>query len=568
MTILFRHNCDGLKLTFNFDSPLQEVTNKALTLTRGGMKLMKMFMENSLIGNYKCDQIYYDNTPFSKTKQQMLKRLENGDTETFKKCFGDFKKSSKLISENREKVKQFNIVAHYFDEFVGLGRSHKLLEIPETCFDDDCKIFLEIAAERSMPEVVKFLLDQNFGVDKTEAIKTASAHGFFEILELLLAKVESVDAIKDLNILHTVCKNLHRRSEKKIFNYQACFHLLLDKFPSLVNETDNIRNIPLHYATSSRSNKDEIVKLLQNKSFLGAKNKEGRMPIDCISRNSLEEFLNSCITLRNDDQEMEIDYRFLFPANKRLIRQETFLLNEISENPKLRSLVAHPVLSSFIFLKWWKLRFLTCANFILFLLFAMTMTYFIITKRIETSLPPFCCFAVLTAVLAIREFIQFAMSGLRYFTVVSNYLEIALIIFACFALFGCHEYAAIPLFVLTGYELLNLLGTLPFLSVSIYLAILKKVLKTFGKSFLVFFIIPLTFAICFNQYYVINKLGDQSRGEANSEERFNTFQKLSISVIKVVAMMTGELGKIQNFNVHFEAKPLPFTTLSFQMHPT
>jgi hypothetical protein len=102
--------------------------------------------------------------------------------------------------------------------------------------------------------------------------------------------------------------------------------------------------------------------------------------------------------------------------------------------------------------------------------------------------------------------------------------------------------------MITGFEIYKLIGTLPFLSLSIYMAIFERVMKTFLKSIAVFIIIPMTFALSFNNLYYMS---DEGGSKQNEDDGFNTFQSPFISFVKVFAMMTGEFGKMKfNFQEH------------------
>lgn len=559
--ILFDNNCDGLKMIpmISPDSPLLTLMRKQAIPSKAGTKLLKLFMENSFIGPYPCSHIYDGNTPFSRSALYMENLLEKGKNDSFKKHLKDFEKKCRLVTENETKVQQFNKFIVDYDKVVGSSNSNKLVDITKDNYGIDCERFLQMATVNAMTDVIDFLLTKNISMRIKNAIKAACIKGHHEILDLFLAKCDTIDSVHNLQLLHEICLRTNRRNEENPkVNYQKCFLLVINKFPALIHETDEGKNTPLHVATmTSRRNKDEIVRLLMEGSGLTTRNLAKIMPIEGVSRKALEGYLNDCVSVPNDDDEVEVDYKFLLPPSDQKLKspKETFLLHQIMKRPELRPLVVHGVIASFVYLKWWKLRYCTIANFSLVLLFMISMTTFVYSCRFQdeyrlVNLVAQAIFGVSTALIATREIMQILMSGLKYFKSLTNWLELTLIGCSIYCIVrGFHEYTTIPLFMITGYEVYRLLGTLPFWCLSTYRAILEKVMTTFLKSIGVFIIIPLSFALSFNTLYFYsihnNVVADDVVGNAtvNDSDSFNTFRHPFFSIIKVFAMMTGEFGK-------------------------
>lgn len=555
INVLFANDCDGLKVVpmISPDSPLLILMRRQATASENGLKLLKLFMNNSSIGPHSCTNIYNGSSPFSKHYSIMEDLLLEGEDDSFKRKLDDFGKNCKLATENAIKVEQYNKFIVDYDKAAGSSNKNKLTEIRKNNYIVDCEKFLQIATEKASTDVAEFLLNKVCGLKIKNSIKIACIRGHHEILELLLKKCETIESVQNRNLLHEICQKTHRRKEGNIkVSHQKCFQLMITKFPQLIHERNDERNTPLHIATmTSRRNKDEIVKLLLEGSELTLRNNAGFMPIDGISKKAFEDFLNECVAVRNDDDEVEIDYRFLLPRLDQKLRspKETFLLHKIVERPELRPLVVHAVITGFVHLKWWKLRFWTVANFALMALFMISMTTFVFSSRYEeqrlVNLISRVTFAVSLAVMTIRELLQLLMSGLKYFKHFTNWLEMLLIVCSVYCIVeGFHKYATIPLFMITGYELYTLFGTLPFWCLSTYRAILEKVMSTFLKSFFVFLIIPLSFALCFNTLYFYSKQEESNGISSNSSiDGYNTFQYPFMSVIKVFAMMIGEFGE-------------------------
>lgn len=563
LTILFginlKNKCDGLEVNpdIGLDPPLVELLKRCHDLPDSGKEMLKLMMKKSFIGPFKCDEIYNGESPFSFNATHMKTLLEDLKEVEFINSYKYFIRRCELLEKHLKKVENYNKVGPQIDKISQSDDVRKVVTINSDNKPEEVEKFLMLATESTLNSAVKFIMVENPTLieDITKWLQVTCDKGNHEILEYVLSKMDSSFKISGLHLLHKVCEKLHRQqSDNRKINFPKCFSLLVDKYPMLVHEIDDKGNFPLHIAVTSKRNKNEIVRLLQEGSSVTAKNQHNIRPIDSISRKALEEFLDSRVTYENDDTEIEIDYNFLLEDPKLQIQDETFLLERIRNNLDLRPLVAHPVLSSFIFLKWWKLRFYTCMNFALILCFIIAMTTFVYSSRHDADdhtirsvkLYSRIVFAAFTIILALREMFQVLTSS-GYFKSLINYLEWTLICCSAYCIIeGFNKYAAFPLFIISGYELYKLIGTLPFLSLSIYMAILEKVMKTFLKSIGVFIIIPLSFALSFNTLYFNDETG--SNNSTEDGDAYNSFQNPYMSFIKVLAMMTGEFGELHNIN--------------------
>lgn len=104
--------------------------------------------------------------------------------------------------------------------------------------------------------------------------------------------------------------------------------------------------------------------------------------------------------------------------------------------------------------------------------------------------------------LAVREILQCIFSVKHYFRSKINWFEMVLIVLSCLVLLNLfdEEFQRILrgitiLFATT--EFLTLAGTLPNLSVSTHMVILKTVILTFMKSIALYSILLFGFALCF-----------------------------------------------------------------------
>lgn len=391
---------------------------------------------------------------------------------------------------------------------------------------------------------------------------------------------------------------------------KKCFDLLIehDKCDrEIINSSDESGLPPIYYAV--RFKIDYIaMQLLKNGAYLGK-------VVNSIRKSLLENFLDSCITTNDryyddNDYEIKINYGFLMPTgsvvSQRKFRrkldsqknslpvsqktpeefnvlveqsQETYLpemkpLKTIAETEELQRILMHPVLSSFVLLKWNKINFLIYINLVLILFYMLTFIPYIVLCQITPEPERAGSFAynfffVLSSIslsfLIFRESMQFFLSIKQYVCARGNWIDMALIISSLVILLfegtiyiSDHVSRVLRtiIILLAVAEYFNLLGLLPLLSISLYTKMFRKVAWTFVKSLAFYSIMILGFAFSFftlhgdkfakdvlkfRQGDFDNSTGDIPVTNATRNERFNNFNTVWSSVIKSYVMLTGEL---------------------------
>lgn len=452
-------------------------------------------------------------------------------------------------------------------------------------FAEICSSLLYTAVQNNLEDVVEYLVEEGTDVNRKpdEALfvhssaHLACSHGNYRILKALFrAEPKPIVNEKGKNLLHIASQHFGMDPSKNpSFSYEKCFYLVLDYCD--VNQQDEILFTPLHYAARYRHDK-AVVALLKKGSYIGTKGLNGETPIDSMSFEALEEYLDGCITTNtrrhgDEEQEIFIDYSFL-KAPKKSSNYDEFgpeiaPLQNIAQNTELKKLVRHPTLASFLFIKWSKLSLMFHSNLIMFSIFMASLIYYIVLSQ---SLTPeeqsnsalysivkiFSFISIL--MLALRELFQFILSRTIYLRSVINYFEIALIILGTILLFKNHDddmdYTHLRILravtiLFAAYEFLQLVGTLPYLSISTHMIILKKVAFTFFRSLLLYSILLLAFALSFYSLFGgksdaksndnSTKTDEKSDDKENDEgDLFNSFSNPGLAIIKTFVMLTGE----------------------------
>lgn len=356
--------------------------------------------------------------------------------------------------------------------------------------------------------------------------------------------------------------------------YTACLKAILEEVsPSMdreirgvVNALDEMGNTPLHYATQMWP-QTVVRMLLERGANIGMKNAYNEVPVENILPETMEAFLDEfCLTsegdLTNKDFRVTARYDFLAPprdfddqlneardARKEGWKKngvgvdgdaaekqkpdkgggdtnqttkfpplpETEVLWYMSQSKKHRHLLKHPVITSFLWLKWKRISSSYNKNLAFYISFVICLTSYIFviyggkSLRSVSVLGEACTGnatvddafvatlpkevnvlwhinTVLLVLLGLRELLQFGIAPRRYFFSLENWLEDTLIVLISLLLFmggyGCYvdakRHVAAVVIVLSWSVLITMIGRHPKLSTyNLYVTMFYKVLSTF-----------------------------------------------------------------------------------------
>ena len=217
-------------------------------------------------------------------------------------------------------------------------------------------------------------------------------------------------------VLHSILKNATPGKEK---TYLRCLDVLLndndEDFNSdmreIINKKDVNGNTALHYSTEKWPSFVTRA-LLQCGANIGIKNDWGDIPITRIPPKVMEDFLNEdCLISNGKDiyhKEFELTFKYDFlapdpsslpdcfnphqeleectplsPKKDRINKAENHALPEteslwyMGQSKEHRHLLKHPVITSFLWFKWERIRPYFNRNMRLYLLFVYLLTWFI-----------------------------------------------------------------------------------------------------------------------------------------------------------------------------------------------
>jgi hypothetical protein len=265
------------------------------------------------------------------------------------------------------------------------------------------------------------------------------------------------------------------------------------------------------------------------------------------------------------------------------------IVPRIAESELHKDLLAHPVMSTFLILKWENVKFVFLSNVFFYLAFLLSLTVYILFSAPYSKLndggaasntsDPFSfndsnimpgindsnftpetnsrslrflrSFLMISLfLLTLREIAQLIVHRWVYVKSLENWLEILLIISTFISCSGVVESAELKLhssafaLLLGWFELLMLSGRLPLLSVQ------HEMLRTVSLTFLKFMAGYVTLLIAFAFSFYILFRGSSEHGGAEM------FASPPVSLLKTIVMFTGE----------FDASSLSFDTLPYTSH--
>jgi transient receptor potential cation channel subfamily A member 1 len=353
---------------------------------------------------------------------------------------------------------------------------------------------------------------------------------------------------------------------------QKCFHILLDHPKYNVHEKipdyDNIT--VLHFAASK--SEYASIELLKKGASLDSCSDDGKMAIEYMDNRVLGKFLDKCITkyipekgndIDCNDYFMVFDYSFLKAASN-----EIQLIEYMTRAIELQPLIEHPVIASFLFLKWLGMNCIFFLNLLLFSICTNTFIWYlhlVYVNQQNQRDPENYGWFLLLQFLAYVSFIYFLIKEIILFHVfgLTSYLKNARIGVLCVFVMAVtlilplkdqetRRSIAAVLFLGLAIEWTLKLGKLSICSVSNYIVMLKKVAINFLRTLTSFSIILLAFALSF--YTLINSFEENTEhfntSASNKTEKSKNLadEAENISLLSasfhVILMLTNEFEKI------------------------
>ncbi|XP_053995935.1 transient receptor potential cation channel protein painless [Hylaeus anthracinus] len=423
--------------------------------------------------------------------------------------------------------------------------------------NDNMKELIEMAVNQNLQEAVSALLKRvkegNVNCDLKNAALLAIRKGSSDLLDHILNASCGVDMNE---LLLNACLELGipgKGDSKDMSNQLKCVKLILKNNVD-VKYTDGKGNTPLHYAARADC-REAVTLLLEKGSYIGYPNNFGVAPIADISASTLSRFLDDCIQTKKDESQkymIEFDYKFLNPYNSEndtRLKREMDVFQFIADNSSLKHLLNHPLLSSFLYLKWYSIRHVFWVNIGFYVLVYFLLNAYIYiamgqatkTSQYEESVKilRITTFVAMNC-LAFKEILQLILAPCHYVTSFPNWMKMVLVFLYYAIILGAGVEVAAVTILLSAWQIVLLIGQHPLMSTGIEM--FKTVFLKFMRFLLIYAFLILAFAFAF---YMLFKNSDNDK-----------FPDLGQSLFKTIIMFTGE----------FNANEIPFVTYPILSH--
>lgn len=421
--------------------------------------------------------------------------------------------------------------------------------------------------------------------EKLSPVEYACNYGYWQILEIILRSRNAKICGKPL--LSSVVRNMDLQATENR-DYEKCLELLLKREDIELEHCDDDNRTALHYAVLNH-HQNAITALLEKGAYIGVKSNFGEYSISHIHPKILENHLDNCITTVDtiDDKTfaIEMNYRNLVPLSCKQKRDtcnaninEMAPIAYISQSKDLRHLLKHPLLQSFLFLKWHRLALTFISVLFVYCTFSASIWayiywyYFDMNDSNDIKQILFYISFPLTVLVFLCEVFQL-MFSLKYLNSFENFLVflkrvVFLVMLALWNLNVTESHRRIIAAVnilLVAWEIFIWLGYWEIIDFPTNFIMLKTVLISFIKGFIFYVIILVAFALCFfvllsessGSKATVTKLNDsivlpgQNQTEDEEDPDLNKFVSFWPSLIKIFVMFSGEFeaGSI-NFDLN------------------
>ncbi|XP_060530429.1 transient receptor potential cation channel protein painless [Cylas formicarius] len=472
---------------------------------------------------------------------------------------------------------------------------------------DSTSTLLQVCCERGLDKAVLHLLQNGADPNRNTCknillpIEIAAENGNSKIFETLIEweniKIPSTVLISLLKYIDDDCNSKYQCYKLLMRKIKKQSETRPDEVSAILNHEDNSSNTPLHYAIRY-ADKEIIRELLDLGASLGAKNKYGVMPIQDIEPEALEKHLDNCVSF--DMQNKKIDkedfavtfvYRSLIPPyvrsksdgyvddieaasfnvniNRELVA-ETEVISYMSKASEFKHLLKHPVIVSFLFMKWLRIQWLFWTNLIFYILFSLSLVVYIFAhytnfsneeKSVIHNIFIQISYAILVLsflLLLFREVFQICVAPKKYFKNFENYIEIILIVLTGMIIFvkspsdDLRKQLSSLSILLAAFELVLMLGQHPYFSTNVVM--FRTVSFNFFRFLIWYSLLIIAFALSFYILFTTDNNGEPTtRVNQTDQGEDNLFNNPGKSVFKTVIMLTGEFDA---GSINFETFPV------------
>lgn len=441
--------------------------------------------------------------------------------------------------------------------------------------DDGENTLLQLAVQLKLETAVKYFLKRGADPNSTTArnrdtpLEMAAKRNHHKIFEILLQW--QTTAITSEIYCHFAAHRGNKIKEKYFIELLHSPKLNID----LVCKCDNT---PLHYAAMLSEN-EIVLDLLKRGASLVVENKFGEKPIDYIDPRVMTKFIDHCVESKSSVSVyhkkaiLTFNYQFLLKnqreptmessfeeiediadnfIQKERFASETEVAMTISELPEMRNLLKHPVISSFLYVKWFKIK-----NFFWIVMlfhvwcYLSFLNYFYYCSRYDYSQIQATFWIFILSYVAYVGFILTRIIvnrgdlNMHLHIYIECCLVILILITLCLPSMVLRKHFSVFGILLAAFSLIFWMGYHP--KMSTHVAMLQRVAYNFFKILLCYCILIIAFGISFyilfHNYQIVRLKKNGTEiiiANDTMEDENSFFINPGTAIFKTFVMMTGE----------------------------
>lgn len=214
------------------------------------------------------------------------------------------------------------------------------------------------------------------------AFLAACKTGSWQSLETLLPHLDLQE--NKMPLLRELSIAVHNADEKNREHFEKCYDLLLNGSNFNVNSMDSHGRSAMYYVSTLPKKIDQF---LEMGTYIGMQNGSPTPNVSFIAPAALEAHFNNCINfVQSEDNKkvtyIEFDYKNLIAPqdgnDNRVMPNEMTAIQFISQSVDYKHLLVHPLIWSFISLKWRQLALIRGIDCALYVLFALSNLCYVI----------------------------------------------------------------------------------------------------------------------------------------------------------------------------------------------
>lgn len=243
----------------------------------------------------------------------------------------------------------------------------------------------------------------------------------------------------------------------------------------------------------------------------------------------------------------------------------------MANSPEYKHLLSHPVIVSFLLMKWLQIQCLFWVNLCFYIAFVVSLVIYVFsdyayfpteeksTIHLMFSTLSYSCLSLTLILLIMRELFQIFVAPNKYFKNFENYIEIILILLTSFIVFMTNpsldtkkQLSSLAI-LLAAFELVLMLGSHPYFSTNVVM--LKTVSFNFFKFLVWYCLLIIAFAMSFYLLFtssVPNSL-TVSQNQTAEDDTDKSFDDPGRSIFKTIIMLTGEFDAS---SINFDTFPV------------